>query len=164
MVSSRRSSCAGPVMTRRPVSIRYTSSAKSSASEAFCSTSSMLTFSSRLSTRKISNSSRTISGARPNEGSSSSISFRRMGDAEAHDVLDRAPGDALSREADVAGGAQHARYGAQRGGLAGAVGAQQRRDAALRHVEIEPEQHLGAAVECAQPSDLEQGAHDVVPR
>ena len=90
--------------------------------------------------------------------------FRRVGDAEAHDVLDRAPGDALSREADVAGGAQHARYGAQRGGLAGAVGAQQRRDAALRHVEIEPEQHLGAAVECAQPPDLEQGAHDVVPR
>ena len=66
--------------------------------------------------------------------------FRHMGDAEPHDVLGRPAGDALAVEADVAAGPDHAAQRAQRGGLAGAVGAEQGDDAALVEREIEPVQ------------------------
>ena len=56
--------------------------------------------------------------------------LRHMRDAEPHDVFGRACRDRLAVEADLAVGAAHAGERAQRGGLAGAVRAEQRGDAA----------------------------------
>ena len=187
-----------------------------SARLAFCSTTRMLTSFFALMRCMIAKISCTISGARPNEGSSSSSSFgrsssaraiasiccsppdsvpacwrrrsrsgeiaehaleigaprrlsrRRVG-AEPQILLDRqfheraaavrhvarrrgrrcprSPAvDAFAAEADLALRADHAADGAQRGRLAGAVGAEQRGDAALRHREVDAVQHRGLAV------------------
>src|SRR5439155_22606844 len=66
-----RSAAAGPLSTMRPVSITYARAATASAIRAFCSTSKTATFRSRLIDSTIVRISRTTSGARPNDGSSS---------------------------------------------------------------------------------------------
>ena len=53
------------------------------------------------------------------------------------------PIDRLPSKRDLAAGADHAAERAQRRGLAGAVGAEQGRDAAFLQTEIEAVQHLG---------------------
>ena len=61
-----------------------------------------------------------------------------MGDAEPHDVLGRLAVDPLAGEADLAGAAHHhVADRAQRRGLAGAVGAQERGDAAFLDREVD---------------------------
>ena len=73
---------------------------------------------------------------------------------------------AIERPAEhhLAARAQHAGERAQRRGLAGAVGAEQRRDAALVDLEVEPVQRLQAAVIGAEPAHRKQRlAHFGVP-
>src|SRR5207237_968545 len=113
----------------------------------------MLTFSSLLSLCRMPNSSCTTSGARPKDGSSSSI---RRG---------RPAGERPTVETDVAGRAHETGESAKRRRLAGAVGPEQRGDAALGDAEVETEQRLGVAVIGAKAGGLEQRrGHFSVPR
>ena len=79
-----------------------------------------------------------------------------MGDAQADDVLGRATGQRLATEADRAFGAAHAADRPQRRCLAGAIGAEQGGDAALRDIEIQPVQHMRRAVAGLQAARLKQ--------
>jgi hypothetical protein len=71
----------------------------------------------------------------------------------------------LPAKRNIAARAHHAAQRAQGRGLAGAIRAEQRRDAALLDLEIEPEQHLDFAVEGAEAAGFDQRRHlRVVPR
>src|SRR5262249_39463725 len=60
-----------------------------------------------------------------------------VADAEPHEIFRRPAVDALTGKEHVAARSHHAAHGAQRGGLPGAVGAQDRRDAALFDGEVD---------------------------
>jgi hypothetical protein len=79
-----------------------------------------------------------------------------MRDAQAHDVFGRAPLDAFPGEADLALGLHHRAHRAQRGRLAGAVGAEERGNAPLLEREVEAVEHAGVPVGGAQVLDLKQ--------
>jgi hypothetical protein len=151
----------------------------------------MVMRSSRLIAAMISNSCRTISGARPSDGSSSSSrrgremprvggigahaqvlehaharedapSLGHVSDAAADDLVGVEPGDVLAVEQDAPGaGAGPAADGHQQRRLAGAVGADQGHDLAGRHLDVDPVQRLDRAVSRAQPLDPEH--HDGAP-
>ena len=87
-----------------------------------------------------------------------------MGDAEADDVLGRHAVDTLAVEDDFALGTDHAADRAQGGGLAGAVGAQQRGHAALADREIDAVEDFGFAIGGVEALGLEQVAHARGPR
>ena len=89
-----------------------------------------------------------------------------MGDAEPHDVLGRLAVDALAGKADLAGRKpyHHVAEGAQGRGLAGAVGAQERGDAALLDRKRELAQHLRRAVGGVELARLEDRRHHALPR
>src|SRR6267378_143841 len=150
---------------------------------AFCSTSSMPTRSRSLMARRMPNSSRTSSGARPKEGSSSSISMGasisarvcaqaqvllggeveegaatvgNVRDAQARDVLGAAAVDALASKTDLALGLHHAAQGAQGRGFAGAVRPEQGRDRLFLHCKADPVDHPRGAVGGVEPGYLEQ--------
>ena len=76
-------------------------------------------------------------------------------DAAPHDFLGRLAVDRRAVEDDFAGHLDHAAHRAQRRGLAGAVGAEDGRDAAPADREVEAEQHLGRSVAAFQSGDFE---------
>src|SRR6202043_1570064 len=79
-------------------------------------------------------------------GGEGAATLRHMGDAEADDVFGRAAGERGAVEFDRAGRAHHVADGAQRGGLAGAVGAEQRRHAAFVESKFQTVKRLDLAV------------------
>ncbi len=88
-----------------------------------------------------------------------------MGDAEADDVLGGAAGEGGAFEFDRAGRAHHVADRPQRGGLAGAVGPEQRRHAAFAEIEGEAMQRLDLAVIGAQVLYIEHHRHwSLLPR
>src|SRR5581483_3297650 len=89
----------------------------------------------------------------------SAAALRHMRDAEPHDVFGGAAVDRLVVEANAPLRAAHAGERAQRRGLAGAVRAEQRRDAAFVDAERKPEQHLRGAVEGAELACLQELRH-----
>ncbi len=88
-----------------------------------------------------------------------------MGDAEPRDRLGRLAVEALAGEADLAGDADHhVADRAQQRGLAGAVRAEQRGDAALGDAERHAVQHMRLAIGRIEVLDLQQRAHTGSPR
>ena len=85
--------------------------------------------------------------------------FRYVADAAAHDLLRRHADDRAAVELDRALRTHHAADGAQRRRLAGAVGAEQRGDAALRQREAHVVQRLRLSVVGLQALHLEQRCH-----
>ena len=85
-------------------------------------------------------------------------------DAEANDVLGCHGVDTFAAEGNFARGADQAADGAQRGGLAGAVGAQQRGDTTLAHREIDAVENSGLAIGGVQAFGLKQVGHARVSR
>ena len=84
----------------------------------------------------------------------------RQRQALAHDGIGRLAGDVLAVELDLPGRHRHdAGDGVQRRGLAGAVGAQQRHDRALRHFERDVGHADQVAVAHLEMLDLEQRGH-----
>jgi hypothetical protein len=81
-----------------------------------------------------------------------------MRDAEAHDVFGGAPLQRLAVELHGARRPHHPGDRAKRGGLAGTIGAQNRRDTALGHRKTHAVQRLGTAVERLEGVHLEQHA------
>jgi hypothetical protein len=69
-----------------------------------------------------------------------------MRHAQARDIFRRAAVDALAGEADLTRRLDHAGDGPQRGGLAGAVGAQDGGDSAFLDGEVQSVKHLGTSV------------------
>src|SRR6202011_3594599 len=84
--------------------------------------------------------------------------LRHMGDAETHDVLGRPTRDLPAFEGDVASGVHHAAQRAQHRRLAGAVGAEQGPDMALREAEADAVKRLVLAVEGIKAPDLKHRA------
>jgi hypothetical protein len=82
----------------------------------------------------------------------------RMRDAAARDVFGLAPVDATAGEADFADRAKEPGNGAQRRRLAGAIGADERRDAAFLQAEAKSMQRLGRTVERAEISTSRSAA------
>ena len=79
---------------------------------------------------------------------------------QARDALGREAVDALPGKDDAAATRRReAKNGAHRGGLAHAVAAQQRRDLALAHLEVDAKEHLARAVAGLQSVHLQQRAH-----
>ena len=90
--------------------------------------------------------------------------IRHVRDAEPRNVLGAPAGDALAGEADLALGAHHAAERAQRGGLAGAVRAEERGDRFFLHGEIDAVEDARRAVGGAQTRGLEDRAQAEAPR
>ena len=82
-----------------------------------------------------------------------------MGDPEPDDLLGGFAVDALSFEAHAPGRLHHAADRAQRGGLARAVGAEDRGDAAGLDGEAQAVEDLGGSVLGLQVLGLEQRGH-----
>ena len=83
-----------------------------------------------------------------------------MGDAQLHDPVRRRAGDALSQKGQRSAPAAHqARYGFERGGLPGAVGADQRDDLALVDLKAHALDGVDRAVKDVQIRNLQQTAH-----
>ena len=91
-------------------------------------------------------------------------SLRDMGDALADDLFRGHAADVLAVEADRAVGSDHVADRPQRGRLAGAVGAQQGRDATGGNVEGDIVERLRLAVEGLESLNLEKRRHYEVPR
>src|SRR6185503_5113417 len=90
--------------------------------------------------------------------------LRHVADAEPDDVLGGAAVDALAAEPDLAARADaHVADRAQRRGLAGAVGAEQRDHAALVDLEVDAVQHLAGAIRRIDAVQLEQRGHACAP-
>ena len=83
-------------------------------------------------------------------GREGAAALRHMGDAEPDDVLGGAAGQRGAVEFDRAGRAHHVADRPQGGGLAGAVGAEQRGHAAFPEREFEAVERLDLAVIGAQ--------------
>src|SRR5262249_27568944 len=91
--------------------------------------------------------------------------FRYMRYAASRDVLGGEPADRLAVEADVPRCANRPAERAQGGGLAAAVGPEHGRNPAGGNFEIEVEQDLGGAVECAKAAYFEESVQcRLVPR
>ncbi len=98
-------------------------------------------------------------------GGEGAAALRYMGDAEPDDALGGAVVQRLAVELDAAGRAHHVADRAQRGGLAGAVGAQQRGQRALVEGEGQAMERLDLTVVGAQVLDVEQCRHwSLLPR
>ena len=93
----------------------------------------------------------------------SAAALRHVPDAEADDVLGRLAGNRLPVESDRALGSDHAADGAQCGGLAGSIGAEQSGNAAELQGETDVVQGLRLAVECFETLGLEQRGHLTPP-
>ena len=90
---------------------------------------------------------------------------RHMRDAEAHDIFGLPGFDATAFEQDCPGVAHlHVADRTQQRGLAGAIGAKQRGDAAWSHDEIEPMDHRRLPIGDAKPAQFKQSGHAAVPR
>jgi hypothetical protein len=79
--------------------------------------------------------------------------------AQAHDVLGGPALDARAPERDLAGGLHHAAHGAQGRGLAGAVGAEDRGDPALGHLEAQPAQDSRVTVASLEIAHVQESGH-----
>src|SRR5450631_1596187 len=91
--------------------------------------------------------------------------LRHMRDAEADDVLGRAAGERGAVEFDRAGRAHHVADRAQRGGLAGAVGAEQRGQASFIEGELKTVKRLNLTVIGPEIPDVEHRGHEsLLPR
>ena len=87
-----------------------------------------------------------------------------VADAEAKEPVGRLAGDDVAVEADrPSAGRREPHDRAERGGLAGAVAAEQRRDLAARHLERHAAEDLALAVEGLESLDREQ-RHVIPPR
>jgi hypothetical protein len=84
---------------------------------------------------------------------------RHVGEPQPHDVLGDAALDGLACEAHLAAAAHEPAHRAEQGRLTGAVGTQDRGDAAFRHREADAAQDIRRTVAGMQILDLEQGAH-----
>ena len=80
-----------------------------------------------------------------------------MDQAGAHRLARAGGGHVLAGEAHLPGARQQAGHGAQQGGLAGAVGAEQRDDLAGADRELDVAQHDDLAVAGRQAAHLQQG-------
>ena len=90
---------------------------------------------------------------------------RHMGDAETDDVFGRLAVDPLAGKQDFAGNAHHhVADGTKRGGLAGTVGAQQCRDAAFLHGQVNRLQNLRRPISSIDVVQFENGRHSSPPR
>ena len=90
--------------------------------------------------------------------------FGHLGDPGLDDGVGGPAVDALAAEADLAGGGrQQAGDDVERGALAGAVGAQQRDDAALGHAKANAGERLDAAIAGADAVEFEQVRHGRLP-
>ena len=77
--------------------------------------------------------------------------------AEHHAFLQGGVGEVLAVEHDAAARGQQAHQRVERGGLAGAVGADHRDHLAAGQLEVQAGQHFGAAIAGLQVLDLQQG-------
>ena len=88
------------------------------------------------------------------------VHLRHVADAAVHDAVGRPAGDVLAVEHDVAtADGEQAEHGLHRGGLAGAVGADDDDDLALAHGDRHPVQDVGVAVAAAHVLHVEQRHH-----
>jgi predicted short-subunit dehydrogenase-like oxidoreductase (DUF2520 family) len=88
-----------------------------------------------------------------------------MSDPQTDNVLGGHAAQRLAIELDISGGADHVADRAQRRGLAGTVGAEQRGDAAFVEREFEAVKGLDLAVIGAQILDRQHRAHwSLLPR
>src|SRR5882757_11183498 len=98
-------------------------------------------------------------------GGEGAAALRHMRDAEPHDVFGGAVAERRALEFDRAGGAHHVADRAQRRGLAGAVSAEQRGQAALVESEAEAVKRLHLTVISSEVLDVEHRRHwSLLPR
>src|SRR5262249_42873925 len=89
----------------------------------------------------------------------SAAAVRYMGNAEARDLLGREARDVASAEPEGALPLHHRRDRPQQRRLAGAIGTQQRGDAARLHREVDTVQHLRRTVGGVEAAHLQQRRH-----